>query len=1086
MDKTTENADSFKTMDRNPPTASFQAPAKAPRSLSKTLTLAVVFATCVILMITIWFSYSQARNALEQQSNAEALKQVQSTADQFDAYLDRVAVLPRAISARKEASGGDVASGVVPFLARLLDSLPPEEAFGVYLAKEGVTTGPDAMPWVDRNSYPKALEPKGGPRDRSKEWYTGPQRTGQISISEPYFDAGGSDAELVSVTVPIYDAAGKFQGVAGADLSLDLIRVIVNALRFRPDYKQGDAKGGDAKDNGLSLDYSFLISRSGHVMAHPNEALSMKQKFPGADVKKVPGGSEIAARESGFVALVENGIPRRVYWASAPLSGWKVALSVPEMEITGSASQLAVRTGFVAGLATIILVVVVWMVARWLTEPVRQLTLAAEHVGSQRYETADELNLVVGRRDELGQLARTFRNMVGEIATRETTLRNAEEKLRQSELHYRSLIENTSDIIALLDKDGKFKYASPSIVRILGVKTEAEAGALSNFLDEKGKAAFEDAIKQSASAWGRSEQVEVDARHAGGGIRTLEVSLHNMMDNPAVNGIVANIRDITERRRADDLSREKEAAEAANKAKSNFLANMSHELRTPLNAIIGYSEMLQELAQDDGHEDYLGDLKKIHSAGQHLLELINDVLDISKIEAGKMDVYIESFSLDQTIDEVQAVADPLSKKNSNHLVFEKPEELGVIRADATKVRQCLLNLLSNACKFTKEGTVKLRARRDGGWVTFEVSDTGIGMTKEQMGKLFRAFQQADSSTTKKFGGTGLGLAISRHFCQLMNGDITVASEPGKGTTFTMRIPTEVVPRTADAVVKPDSLTKTQEHAIQQEEVKRAAEALPASAAVVLVIDDDPVVADLLRRTLLKDGYRVEYAENGEKGLQLARQLRPDAITLDVMMPGMDGWQVMTHLKSDPELADIPVILLSIVNDRKTGFALGATEYLTKPFDRERLISVLGRISKGRGSRLALVVDDMAENRELLRRALETDGWTVEEAGNGIEALDRLEERRPDVILLDLMMPEMDGITFVERLRASERHRSVPVLVVTAKEITPVDRQRLSGGVQAIMQKGSVDLSDVVSQTRALLSLRNQIEVSERDEALANK
>jgi CheY-like chemotaxis protein len=351
------------------------------------------------------------------------------------------------------------------------------------------------------------------------------------------------------------------------------------------------------------------------------------------------------------------------------------------------------------------------------------------------------------------------------------------------------------------------------------------------------------------------------------------------------------------------------------------------------------------------------------------------------------------------------------------------------------------------------------------------------MTKEQMAKLFRAFQQADSSTTRKFGGTGLGLAISRHFCQLMNGDITVSSEPGKGTKFTMRIPAEVIPRPVEGQAKPEEQAKA------EQEIAKVAESLPASAAVVLVIDDDPVVADLMRRTLVKDGYRVEYAENGEKGLQLARQLRPDAITLDVMMPGMDGWQVMTHLKSDPELRDIPVILLSIVNDRKTGFALGATDYLTKPFDRERLISVLGRISSGRGSRQALVVDDLPENRELLRRALEGDGWVVEEAVNGLEALDHLEKRRPDVILLDLMMPGMDGITFVERLRASERNRSIPVLVVTAKEITPVDRQRLSGGVQAIMQSGSMDVSELVSQTRALLSMRTQIEASQQAEAL---
>jgi PAS domain S-box-containing protein len=1050
-----------------------QNPVRTTRSLSKALTLAVVAATCMILVVTIWFSYSQARNALEQQSNAEALKQVQSTADQFDAYLDRVAVLPRAITARKEATGGDAASGIVPFLSRLLDSLPPEEAFGVYLARENVATGPDAMPWVDRNSFPAALNPKGGPRDRSKEWYAGAKRTGQMYISEPYFDAGGSETEIVSVTLPFSTADGKFGGVAGADLSLDLIRAIVTSLRFRPDKD----KQSNSKESSGPQDYSFLVTRSGRIMAHPNEALSMRQNFAGADVRTVPGGNNIAARDSGFATLLENGIPRRVYWGKAPLTGWKVVMSIPETQITGLASQLAVRTVLVAGLAVIVLVIVVWVVARRLTQPVRRLTIAAEHVSQQRYETADELDKVAGRRDELGQLARAFRNMVGEIANREATLRSAEEKLRQSELHYRSLIENTSDIIALMDKEGRFKYASPSIVRILGVETEAAAGALGDFLNDEGKLALGEAMQRSASSWGASEQVEVDARHSSGAIRTLEVSLHNMLDSPAVNGIVANIRDITERRRAADLSRDKEAAEAANKAKSNFLANMSHELRTPLNAIIGYSEMLQEMAADDGHDEYQGDLKKIHSAGQHLLELINDVLDISKIEAGKMDLYIESFSLDETIEEVQAVADPLAKKNSNQLRIQKPAQLGAIRADATKVRQCLLNLLSNACKFTSNGTITLDIHKDEGWVTFEVSDTGIGMTQEQMSKLFRAFQQADSSTTRKFGGTGLGLAISRRFCQIMNGDITVRSEPGRGTTFTMRIPVEVVPRPQEGQAQDGQ-------PVPDKEQLRAAESLPASAAVVLVIDDDAMVADLLRRTLVKDGYRVEYAENGEKGLQLARQLRPDAITLDVMMPGMDGWQVMTHLKSDPELADIPVILLSIVNDRKTGFALGATEYLTKPFDRERLASVLGRISNGRGSRLALVVDDLPENREILRHALESDGWTVEEAGNGLEALDHVEKRRPDAILLDLMMPEMDGIAFVERLRTSERNRSIPVLVVTAKDITPADRQRLSGGVRAILQKGAVDMSELVSQTRALLSARTQVEASEPDEALA--
>jgi PAS domain S-box-containing protein len=1057
-------------MDMDRPSSTTTAPPK-PRSLSRKLTLAVTATTCVILVITIWFSYSQARTALEQQANAEALKQVQSTADKFDAYVDRVAVLPRAIAARKEASGGGIATGIVPFLARLLDSLPPEEAFGVYLAEEGVpASSPDAMPWVDRNTSPKALVPAGGFRSHAKEWYQGPKSTGQLYVSEPYFDAGGSETEIVSVTQPLYSASGDFEGVTGADLSLDLIRTIVGSLRFRQDDQSNQ------KEQSQNRDYAFLIARSGRIMAYPDEKLTMSKDSQGADVSTLDGGRDISAHSSGFVRTARNGVARRIYWASAPFTGWKVVLSVPETAITGSANQLAVRTAAVAGGAVLFLVFVVWAVGRQLTEPIRRLTTAAENVSQQRYEAAGELEAVAKRRDELGQLAQTFRGMVEEIANRETSLRNIEERLRQSELHFRSLIENTSDIIAVLDEHGRFKYASPSIVRVLGATAEEAAGrALSEYLDGDGALVLARSIERTISVWGASDQVEVQGRHANDTERILEVSLHNMMDSPAVNGVVANIRDITERRRAANLGREKDAAEAANKAKSNFLANMSHELRTPLNAIIGYSEMLQELAADDGNEEYLGDLKKIHSAGRHLLELINDVLDISKIEAGKMDLYIETFSVDEMIEEVRAVADPLASKNTNELAIMKYGELGSIRADATKVRQCLLNLLSNACKFTSSGTVKLTAEREEGWITFTVSDTGIGMTKEQMSKLFRAFQQADSSTTRKFGGTGLGLAISRHFCRIMNGDITVDSTPGQGTTFTMRIPVEVIPRPRE------------DQAAPEQEKSLAAESLPASAAVVLVIDDDPVVADLLRRTLVKDGYRVEYASSGEMGLQLARQLRPDAITLDVMMPGMDGWQVMTHLKSDPETADIPVILLSIVDDRNTGFALGATEYITKPFDRDRLAAVLARISTQRGSRRALVVDDQAENRELLRHALEGDGWTVEEAVNGRDALERIEGRRPDIILLDLMMPEMDGMEFVERLRTSERNRSIPVLVVTAKDITPQDRQRLSGGVQAILQKTSLDLAGLVAETRALLTARIQTVYPEREEtALAEK
>ena len=362
------------------------------------------------------------------------------------------------------------------------------------------------------------------------------------------------------------------------------------------------------------------------------------------------------------------------------------------------------------------------------------------------------------------------------------------------------------------------------------------------------------------------------------------------MNDPAVEGILVNSRDVTERKQAEQMQKEKLAADAANQAKSSFLANMSHELRTPLNAILGYSEMLQEEAQDRGQDDLLPDLTKIHTAGTHLLELINAVLDISKIESGKMDLYLESFSVAKIAQDVGSIIQPLIQKNSNKLVTVVSEDAGAMYSDLTKVRQSLFNLLSNASKFTHEGTIALEICRetlpDGDWIVFRVTDSGIGMTPEQMDKLFEAFTQADSSTTRKFGGTGLGLAISRRFCRMMGGDITVSSEMGVGSTFTVRLPARV--------------------ADPKEQVKQLAAAVSGeNAGTVLVIDDDARVHDMLQRSLAKEGLRVFSARSGEEGLKMARELRPDAITLDVMMPGMDGWAVLAALKSDPESARNP-------------------------------------------------------------------------------------------------------------------------------------------------------------------------------------
>ena len=501
------------------------------------------------------------------------------------------------------------------------------------------------------------------------------------------------------------------------------------------------------------------------------------------------------------------------------------------------------------------------------------------------------------------------------------------------------------------------------------------------------------------------------------------------------------------------------SAEHANQAKSTFLANMSHELRTPMNAIIGYTEMLTEDAEDLGQDEFIPDLKKILAAGKHLLALINDVLDLSKIEAGKMTLFLEEFSVESLVDDVTTTIKPLVDKNSNQMQIDVAADAGTIKADETKVRQTLFNLLSNASKFTNQGTVTLAARRfarDGSdWLELKVADTGIGMSREQMAKVFDEFTQADSSTTRKFGGTGLGLTISKKFCQLMGGDVNVKSAEGAGTTFTVELPAVVGEESTPEPVAPGPRSPSGEAGTAK------------SAQTVLVIDDDQTTLDLTRRYLTREGFAVRTATSGIEGLAVAKNERPAAITLDVMMPGMDGWAVLTELKRDPQTADIPVIMLTMLDQKEMGFALGASEYMSKPIDRKRLSTHLERyLSSSRaGGGQILIVEDEAETRELLRRGLEKNGWTIAEADNGLVALSRLAEHSPDLILLDLAMPQMDGFAFLERLRASDEWHHIPVVVVTARDLTPEEQARLDGQVEAVLKKGAHPRDSLLSELR---------------------
>ncbi|MEG4344875.1 urea ABC transporter substrate-binding protein [Microcoleus sp. A003_D6] len=480
-------------------------------------------------------------------------------------------------------------------------------------------------------------------------------------------------------------------------------------------------------------------------------------------------------------------------------------------------------------------------------------------------------------------------------------------------------------------------------------------------------------LMASGDLTARSPVVSNDA------IGVLSSTLNTMAQqiSSLLNGLEVRQRQLEER--SGELEVAKNAAEAANRAKSTFLANMTHELRTPLNAIIGYSELLQEEAIELGEEEFVMDLASINMAGKQLLSIISDILDISKIEAGKMTLFLETFEVLNLIEQVVTTVQPMLGKNGNTLIVNCDRNIGTIYSDSSKLRQALLNLASNAAKFTDRGKITINVWKEEGEVlpidnseelpavrsrcqnpsiVFQVTDTGIGMTEDQVSRLFGAFAQADDSTTRRYGGTGLGLTISRKFCQMMGGDITVESGFDCGSSFTIRLPVavksekEVAPDREIAEIQVESSpsveleTNAAATEAKQKEVRSQPLDLP-DAATVLVIDDDPDARDLITRCLSKQGFRVRSSASGQAGLQLASELRPDAITLDVMMPSMNGWAVLSALKADPDLADIPVIMLTFLDDKNQGLELGAAEYLEKPLDYKRFAALLSKYQRAR-------------------------------------------------------------------------------------------------------------------------------------------
>ncbi len=534
-------------------------------------------------------------------------------------------------------------------------------------------------------------------------------------------------------------------------------------------------------------------------------------------------------------------------------------------------------------------------------------------------------------------------------------------------------------------------------------------------------------------------------------------------------GTVAVYTDITELKRHEAaLEIARDEAMAATQAKSKFLASMSHELRTPLNAILGITEMLQEDASETGQDELIEPLGRVARAGKHLLKLINEVLDLSKIEAGRLELHIEEFDIASVVQDAATTVQSLAEKNRNRIVIHCPNDIGGMRGDQFRVRQVLLNLLSNACKFTENGQVTVDVARDpldGGGVVFAVTDTGIGMTPLQTANLFQEFTQADSSTTRKYGGTGLGLAISQRLCRMMGGSISVDSTPEVGTTFTVRLPAAI-----DTPPTPPMHTRTESQAPAFGVA--AVGRVRVASNVILVVDDDETVRDQMRRFLVREGCDVVTAKDGTEGLALARQVKPALITLDVQMPGADGWSVLQKLKGDHELADIPVVMLTVVDEKNRGYALGAAEYMTKPIEQEGLRKLIAKYRFADGERAqfrVLVVEDDETMRQQWRRTLSGEGCEVSEAENGRVALKRLTQVRPDLILLDLLMPEMDGFEFLIQLRKQPTFKTVPVVVVTAADLSEEDHRRLSGGVERVLSKHAYSGDELLEELRELVT-----------------
>ncbi len=979
------------------------------RRIALALQLSVGVATALVLLLTLTQGLKNVSDVLDQLTRGEGIREVRTTAQAIDLTLYGQGAITRAIAAEVGASEGDLGQ-VQTLLDGLLSRASPKLTAGVLFA------GADG-------TMLRAAHTQVEPYDaRQEDWYLGAiEKRGVLFLREPVFEQG---SVIVRMAQAVISQDGKnFLGVAATDVRVEGLQPILSRCSLR------------------EQDIPWLANGAGYFLLHPDPDKLPGPDRPGQNVSQLPEGREIL--EAHLDA--HSGADRvkagawQYYFATCSESGFLVILQVSRASVMAPVERILQNDVGVFLATMVVMLAALGLVTNRLLRPIPILLKAIDRA-EQGQEPGRELHELSRRRDEFGTLARGFEEMITQVHEREKQLIDLGTALELNERRIRALVENATDILMRLDAELNCLYVSPALKRDLGHDPEALLGKpLSSLVDSRDHDRLERALSDPSLA-GRLP-FEVRVQDSEGQSRQVEVTILRHTEGESV---LVGLRDVTERERARQLQLEVDAAEAANRAKSAFLANMSHELRTPLNAIIGYSEILIEEAPDSGLDDFLPDLERIHTSGKNLLTLINDILDLSKIDAGKMPVYPETFELQTLIREL--VREVEGRRESGvELRVAVPEEPILLYSDKSRVRQCLLAILDNACKFTHEGHIEVRAQEAYGRVSVEVEDTGIGIKPEQLERLWAPFSQGDSSATRKYGGTGLGLLLTRRIVELIGGEVFVQSTPESGSTFTIELP-----------LHSSMVGEVQKVGGNQERSRRTPR--------VLVIDDDPQVLELMRRTLEKEGFEVAAAAGGPEGMRKAREWRPDAITLDVMMPEVDGWTVLGQFKADPDLCGIPVVLVTFAGDRGPGLTLGAAEQLEKPIQRDRLVTLLQRLCPAGPGRV-LVVEDDPNNRELFQRTLSQEGWTVETAENGRQAIERMQGEPTRLVLLDLMMPEVDGFEVLAVMHQNPRWASVPVVVVTAKELTDEEREYLHAHTARLVDRRQFSTEELVDWLR---------------------